>query len=119
VNKTAKVVLGLGRNLQPNALARGFRSGPGVRNHQVSRSLQSNVHSLGYSTKVCEWGFLLMTERGRPLAEGSADVPGCRCGGEMRLYDARPDREAELRLFKCPTCHHELELMVWKVPEES
>jgi hypothetical protein len=32
----------------------------------------------------------------------------------MQLHDVHPEKEVELGIFKCPTCQHELKLMVWR-----
>jgi hypothetical protein len=37
---------------------------------------------------------------------------------ETRLSKVKPGGEdTETRIFKCDTCHHEFQLMVWKEPE--
>ena len=48
------------------------------------------------------------------LVPGSTERPDCRCGTEMRLFQARPQGEAEIRVFKFDSCGHELQLIVWK-----
>lgn len=48
------------------------------------------------------------------LVPGSTERPDCRCGTEMRLVKAKPQGDAEIRIFKCDSCGHELQLMVWK-----
>ena len=51
------------------------------------------------------------------LVPGSTEVPDCQCGSEMRLSGAKEGSDAEIRVFKCDFCHHELRLMVWKTTE--
>jgi hypothetical protein len=51
------------------------------------------------------------------LVPGSTELPDCRCGTEMRLVQAKPLGEAEIRVFKCDKCGHELQLTVWKAME--
>jgi hypothetical protein len=51
------------------------------------------------------------------LAPGSTDLPDCRCGAEMRLFRVKPCGDTEIRIFRCDTCHHEFQLMVWRIPE--
>ena len=51
------------------------------------------------------------------LAPGSTELPDCRCGAEMRLSESRPCDDTEIRIFKCDSCHHKFQLMVWKEPE--
>ena len=51
------------------------------------------------------------------LVAGSTELPDCRCGAEMRLFEAKPQGDAEVRIFRCDVCRHELQLTVWKMPE--
>ena len=52
------------------------------------------------------------------LASGSAELPDCRCGAEMRLLKVKPSGEdTEVRVFKCDSCFHEFQLMVWRACE--
>jgi hypothetical protein len=51
------------------------------------------------------------------LAAGSTELPDCRCGAEMRLSGVKPCGDTEIRIFKCDTCSHEFQLMVWRTPE--
>jgi hypothetical protein len=51
------------------------------------------------------------------LVPGSTEVPDCQCGSEMRLSGAKEASDAEIRIFKCDYCQHELQLMVWKPTE--
>jgi hypothetical protein len=52
----------------------------------------------------------------RLLAPDSTEGPECRCGEEMQVerIDAVPDRtDAQIRIYKCSTCQHEMRLTVW------
>jgi len=52
----------------------------------------------------------------RLLAPGSTELPECRCGGEMQAtgVDPLPDQtDAQIRIYKCPACQHEMRLTVW------
>jgi len=53
----------------------------------------------------------------RLLEPGSKELPTCRCGVEMKLVDqdrpAAATHETEIRIFRCPTCEHEMRLTVW------
>jgi hypothetical protein len=52
------------------------------------------------------------------LAPGSTELPDCKCGAELRLFAVKPSEEdTEIRIFRCDTCHHEFQLMVWKATE--
>ena len=46
---------------------------------------------------------------------GSPDLPECRCGHEMKI--ARDEltvrTDAEIRIYKCSICQHEMRLTVW------
>ena len=53
------------------------------------------------------------------LLPGSIEFPDCRCGTVMRLFAAKPRGNAEIRVFKCESCRHELQLMVWGPGEEK
>jgi DNA-directed RNA polymerase subunit RPC12/RpoP len=55
----------------------------------------------------------------RFLVPGSTEQPDCRCGAEMRLVKANlspQSANAEIRLYECPTCGHEIRLTVWVEP---
>jgi len=50
------------------------------------------------------------------LAVGSTEMPDCLCGAEMTLVQSGPtDKSAgtQVRLYECPACKHQLNLMVW------
>jgi hypothetical protein len=49
------------------------------------------------------------------LEPGSTDLPDCRCGEMMSLTTtaATANPVAEVKVFRCDQCHHELRLMVW------
>ena len=52
----------------------------------------------------------------RLLAPGSTELPECRCGKEMQLtrIEELPDRtDAQIRIYNCSACHHEMRLTVW------
>ena len=52
----------------------------------------------------------------RLLVPGSTELPECRCGKEMQLtrIEELPDRtDAQIRIYNCPVCHHEMRLTVW------
>jgi hypothetical protein len=51
------------------------------------------------------------------LVPGSTELPDCRCGAEMRLVRNKPSGDTEIHIFKCDSCHQELQLMVWATPE--
>jgi hypothetical protein len=51
------------------------------------------------------------------LEPESTELPECRCGAEMHLFEARPRGETEIRIFRCGSCQHEFQLMVWKTPQ--
>ena len=52
------------------------------------------------------------------LVPGSTELPDCRCGAEMHLFAAKPCGDSEIRIFRCESCHHEFQLMVWRAVEE-
>jgi predicted SprT family Zn-dependent metalloprotease len=58
-----------------------------------------------------------MSKFERILAPDSLELPECRCGADMPLVDKeRPanSADAELRVYRCSACQHELRLTVWK-----
>lgn len=57
-----------------------------------------------------------MTALERLLVPGSTELPECRCGKEMGItsIDPLPKRsDAQIRIYRCPACQHELRLTVW------
>jgi hypothetical protein len=51
------------------------------------------------------------------LEPGSAQMPTCMCGEEMRLSRIEPHpaaEDAEVRNYDCSACHHEMRVMVWR-----
>jgi Zn ribbon nucleic-acid-binding protein len=57
-----------------------------------------------------------MSSYERLLASGSTELPECRCGKEMQLWriEEIPGRtDAQIRIYNCPTCQHEMRLTVW------
>jgi hypothetical protein len=58
----------------------------------------------------------IVSKLDRVLVPGSADLPDCQCGAEMHLAKSKlceNSRDAEIRIYQCPACAHELRLMVW------
>jgi hypothetical protein len=50
----------------------------------------------------------------RLLEAGSSEMPACRCGHDMLVASVRPKSDdASVKVFKCPSCSNELQLMVW------
>ena len=57
-----------------------------------------------------------MSSYERLLAPGSTEGPECRCGEEMQVerVDELPDStDAQIRVYRCASCHHEMRLTVW------
>ena len=46
----------------------------------------------------------------------STELPDCRCFAEMNLMAIVPvpGGDAEIRIFRCPDCSHELRLTAWR-----
>jgi len=57
-----------------------------------------------------------MSKFERVLAEGSTELPDCRCSVEMHLISIVPmdGTGSEIRIFRCPGCNHELRLTIWR-----
>ena len=57
-----------------------------------------------------------MSKFERLLEAGSTELPDCRCGAEMKLTAIVPvaGGDAEIRIFQCPDCSHELRLTAWR-----
>ena len=51
----------------------------------------------------------------RLLEPGNTDLADCRCGKQMGVLAVRISerRDAHIRVYKCPSCHHEMRLTVW------
>ena len=50
----------------------------------------------------------------RWLERGAADLPTCKCGSEMDLAETvEKTNDTQLRIFLCPSCRHEMRVMVW------
>ena len=52
----------------------------------------------------------------RPSAPGFLEFPACRCGHEMQdtSVGMPKDRsDTHMRIYSCPTCHHQMWLTVW------
>ena len=58
----------------------------------------------------------------RVLEAGSTEMPVCRCGGEMHIASTKvlQDRDdACIRIYRCASCQHELQLTVWADSEPA
>jgi hypothetical protein len=52
----------------------------------------------------------------RLLAPGSTEGPECRCGKEMQIAgvdELANSIDAQIRIYKCQSCQHEMRLTVW------
>jgi hypothetical protein len=52
----------------------------------------------------------------RLLVPGSTELPACHCGDEMRIASLDPvpeSSDAQIRIYKCPSCAREMRLTVW------
>jgi hypothetical protein len=52
----------------------------------------------------------------RLLVPGCTELPICRCGKEMKIASLAPlpgRDDVHIRIYKCPSCHHEMRLTVW------
>jgi hypothetical protein len=52
----------------------------------------------------------------RLLVPGSTELPECRCGEMMKIErdEQLPDQaDAQIRIYKCAVCQHEMRLTVW------
>jgi hypothetical protein len=50
------------------------------------------------------------------LAPGCTEGPECRCGEEMKIagVDELVNHiDAQIRIYKCPSCQHEMRFTVW------
>jgi hypothetical protein len=55
-----------------------------------------------------------VTKIERLLMPNSTERPDCRCGAEMEFAAAeRAGDGAEIRIYRCATCEHEMRLAVW------
>jgi hypothetical protein len=57
----------------------------------------------------------------RLLVPGSTEMPDCRCGKEMHIASviASLEKGAEIRVYQCRACQHEMRLTVWMADEIS
>jgi hypothetical protein len=56
----------------------------------------------------------------RLLVPGSTELPDCRCGKEMAQgASQRIGSDAEVRVYCCSACGHEMRLTVWLDPPLS
>jgi hypothetical protein len=63
----------------------------------------------------CVWG-ACMSLFERLLVPGSTELPEYRCGKEMKvaLTERVPDQtDADIRIYNCLACGHEMRLTVW------
>jgi hypothetical protein len=52
----------------------------------------------------------------RLLVPGSTELPVCHCGEEMQIAGFNPlpeSSDAQIRVYKCTSCHREMRLTVW------
>ena len=52
----------------------------------------------------------------RLLAPGSTELPECRCGHSMHLArteELGDQTDAQIRVYNCTYCRHEMRLTVW------
>jgi hypothetical protein len=52
----------------------------------------------------------------RLLVPGSTELPECHCGSDMRVVSLDPfpeSSDAQIRIYKCPSCAREMRLTVW------
>ena len=52
----------------------------------------------------------------RLLEPGNTELPDCICGKQMKVFSVTPVSErgdAYIRVYKCPSCQHEMRLTVW------
>ena len=52
----------------------------------------------------------------RLLVPGSTELPECRCGHAMQLArteELGEQTDAQIRVYNCAYCHHEMRLTVW------
>jgi peptide subunit release factor 1 (eRF1) len=57
-----------------------------------------------------------MSQFERLLEPGCTDGPDCRCGQEMqiaRIERLSEGKDADVRIYQCRTCHHEMRLTMW------
>ena len=57
-----------------------------------------------------------MSSYERLLVPGSTEFPDCRCGEVMHIagVDELSDRtDAQIRIYRCLACQHEMRLTVW------
>ena len=52
----------------------------------------------------------------RLLEPGTTELTDCMCGKQMKVFSVTPVSErcdAYIRVYKCPSCQHEMRLTVW------
>jgi hypothetical protein len=65
--------------------------------------------------RECELGGLMSTFE-RLLEPGCTEGPACRCGADMEIasIERLPEgRDADIRVYRCSVCDHEMRLTVW------
>jgi DNA-directed RNA polymerase subunit RPC12/RpoP len=58
----------------------------------------------------------------RLLVPGCTELPECRCGKEMRIAGIErlsEKSDANIRVYRCPACNHEMRLTVWVTDAEA
>jgi hypothetical protein len=57
-----------------------------------------------------------MSSLERLLGPNCTEGPECRCGEEMKaagVNELPNQTDAQIRIYKCPACQHEMRLTVW------
>ena len=45
---------------------------------------------------------------------GTTEIPGCVCGAQMDFERTKAaDADTSIKVFRCSTCGHEMQLTVW------
>jgi hypothetical protein len=58
----------------------------------------------------------------RLLEPGCTELPACRCGADMEIasIELLPEgRDADVRVYRCGACGHEMRLTVWAFPQRD
>jgi len=53
---------------------------------------------------------------GQLLEPGNAELPDCICGKQIKVFSVPPAserRDSYVRVYKCPSCQHEMRVTVW------
>jgi hypothetical protein len=77
---------------------------------EIHLATDADTHTLSTGTGG------VMSKFERLLEAGSTELPDCRCAAEMNLMAIVPTAggDTEIRIFRCPTCSHELRLTAWR-----